>query len=362
MRYYLAWQYITGYSTSGMHALVKQGHDVKLMYQEALVHPPYLAPFDDAELTEGLDAVGWSGQPDEDLLMRELDEFQPDVLIVNSWHIPTYMKAARKWRKRALRIVVMDHQWLGRPKQWLGRVTRNLFIQPAFDAAFMPGDEQAVFARHLGFDQHEIIVGLYTCDDPFFTGPQQPPQNSFLFTGRLVDVKGVDVLAEAYRRYRAASPDPWPLKVVGIGPMDEELKAIDGVELLGFVSPKDLPEVMTATGCFVLPSRFEPWGVVLQEAAAAGQAVICTSTCGGASRLVLDGYNGRVVAPDKVDELASAMTWVASADPEHRMAMSVRSTELAGQYTPTRWAEHLTDRCHELLPEKVPGWRPDGRA
>ena len=115
MRYYLAWQYITGYSTSGMHALVKQGHDVRLMYQEALVEPPYLAPFDDAELTQGLDAVGWTGEPDEDLLMRELDEFQPDVLIVNSWHIPAYMKAARRWRNRALRIVVMDHQWLGRP-------------------------------------------------------------------------------------------------------------------------------------------------------------------------------------------------------------------------------------------------------
>ena len=105
----------------------------------------------------------------------------------------------------------------------------------------MPGDEQAVFARHLGFDQHEIIVGLYTCDDPFFTGPQDPPQSSFLFTGRLVDVKGVDVLAEAYRRYREQSADPWPLKVAGIGPMDEELKAIDGVELLGFVSPRTCP-------------------------------------------------------------------------------------------------------------------------
>ena len=241
MRYYLAWQYITGYSTSGMRALVAQGHDVKLMYQKALVHPPFLAPFDDAELTAGLDAVGWTGEPDEELLLRELDEFQPDVLVVNSWHIPAYMKAARRWRGKALRIVVMDHQWLGTPKQWLGRVTRNLFIQPAFDAAFMPGDEQAVFARHLGFKQHEIISGLYTCDDPFFTGPQTPPRDSFLFTGRLVDVKGVDVLAAAYRSYRESAEDPWPLVIAGIGPMDEELKAIDGVELLGFVSPQDLP-------------------------------------------------------------------------------------------------------------------------
>jgi glycosyltransferase involved in cell wall biosynthesis len=355
MRIYLAWQYITGYSTSGMHALVQQGHDVRLMYQEALVHPPFLAPFDDAELTKGLDAVGWSGQPDYDQLMRELDEFQPDVILFNSWHIGEYMKAARQWRGRALRVVVMDHQWLNKPKQWLGRVTRPLFIQPAFDAAFMPGDEQAEFARRLGFTQNEIIVGLYTCEDAFHTGPQDPPRDSFLFTGRLVDTKGVDVLAAAYRAYRSAVSDPWPLVVAGIGPMSEELGAIEGVQLLGFVPPKELPDVMADSGCLVLPSRFEPWGVVVQEAAASGQAVICTSVCGAASRLVLDGYNGRVVPPDDAQLLARAMTWVHRADPEHRLAMSRRSVELARQYTPERWAEHLVDRCGELRPDYVEG-------
>lgn len=352
-RFYLAWQYITGYSTSGMHALARQGHDVRLMYQEALVHPPFLAPFDDAELTKGLEASGWSGQPDEARLLRELDEFAPDVLVVNSWHIPAYMKAARRWRGRALRIVVMDHQWLGTPKQWLGRLTRNLYIQPAFDAAFLPGDEQAVFARHLGFEQHEIITGLYTCDEPFFTGPQDPPRKSFLFTGRLVDTKGVDVLAAAYRAYRQQAADPWPLVVAGIGPMDAELEAIEGVRLLGFVAPADLPAVMAEAGCLLLPSRFEPWGVVVQEAAASGQAVVCTSTCGAASRLVLDGYNGRVVAPDKADELTQAMHWIANADQAQRELISRRSTELARQYTPQRWAEHLVDRAQELLPQAL---------
>jgi glycosyltransferase involved in cell wall biosynthesis len=354
-RFYLAWQYITGYSTSGMHELVKQGHDVRLMYQQALVHPPFFAPFDDAELTDGLDATGWSGQPDEDFLLRDLEQFRPDVLIVNSWHIPAYMKAARRWRGRALRIVVMDHQWLGTPKQWLGRVTRSAYIQPAFDAAFMPGDEQAVFARRLGFTQDEIIVGLYTCEDAFFTGPQTPPRDAFLFTGRLVDTKGVDVLAAAYRLYRSQATQPWPLKVAGIGDMAEELQAIEGTELLGFVSPKDLPAVMAEAGCLLLPSRFEPWGVVVQEAAASGQAVICTSSCGAASRLVLDGYNGRVVAPDRPAELARAMQWIADADPERRMQISRRSVELARQYTPARWAEHLVERCAELLPTYVHG-------
>lgn len=353
MRIYLAWQYITGYSTSGFHALVAQGHDVRLMYQEALVHPPFLAPFDDAELTKGIEAIGWSGQPDEGLLMRELEEFRPDVLLVNSWHIPAYMKAARRWKGRALRIVIMDHQWKGTPKQWLGRLTRRLFIQPAFDAAFMPGDEQAIFARYLGFSQNEIIVGQNTCEQSFFTGPQTSPGKSFLFAGRLVDTKGVDVLAAAYRSYRASSADPWPLKIAGIGPMEADLAAIDGVNLLGFVSPEHLPAVMADAGCLVLPSRFEPWGVVIQEAAASGQAVICTSRCGAASRLVLDGYNGRVVAPDDPENLAQAMLWLAGLDDGRRITISRRSVELAQQYTPQRWAEHLVERATELREQRV---------
>lgn len=353
MRFYLAWQYITGYSTSGMHELVAQGHDVKLMYQEALVHPPFLAPFDDAKLTEGLDASGWTGKPDEAKLLREIEEFQPDVLVVNSWHIPAYMRAAKQWKGKALRVVVMDHQWLGTAKQWGARLTRSLYIQRYFDGAWMPGDEQAEFARHLGFEQHEIITGLYTCEDSFFTGPQEKPKDAFVFTGRLVDTKGVDVLAAAYRTYREVAKDPWPLKVVGIGPMDEELKAIDGTELLGFVMPKDLPGVLAESGCLLLPSRFEPWGVVVHEAIAGGLAVICTSACGSASRLVNDGYNGRVIAPDKVDEMVEAMLWISNADENKRVLISQRSSELAKQYTPQRMAENLVNKSVQLLPEAL---------
>ena len=43
--------------------------------------------------------------------------------------------------------------------------------------------------------------------------------------------------------------------------------------------------------------------------------MICTSACGSASRLVNDGYNGRVIAPDKVEEMVEAMLWISNADP-----------------------------------------------
>ena len=352
-RIYILWQYLTGYSVSGVHALVEQGHDVRLMHQEALPQPPYCAPFDDAELTKGIPSISWKVKPDADLVLRELADFDPEIIVFLSWHIPAYMKACRRWKGRALRVVVMDHQWHGTPKQWLGRLTRRLFIAPAVDAALLPGDEQAVFARHLGIGQREIIYGMNTCDSTFFTGPQNPPRDVFLFAGRLVDTKGVDVLAAAYAAYRDQVEDPWPLKVVGTGPLTEDLERLDGVELLGFVQPHDLPPIMAEAGCLLLPSRFEPWGVVIQEAAASGQVVVCTHTCGAASRLVLDGYNGRVIAPDAPEELTRAMRWVHEASPERRRAMSERSVELAKQYTPQRWAEHLVERSLELLPHHV---------
>jgi hypothetical protein len=47
------------------------------------------------------------------------------------------------------------------------------------------------------------------------------------------------------------------------------------------------------------------------------------------------------------------MHWVADASPELRQAISERGVELARQYTPSRWAEHLVDRCRELLPAAI---------
>lgn len=350
-RVYFLWQTMFGYAAAGMRAMVDQGAEVRILHQTAIAKPPFYAPFDDAEITKGLDVTSWEGSVSDERVNAELDAFQPDVLVINSWHVGAYRRAGRRWRGKALRIVVMDHQWHGTPKQWAGRLARRFIIEPAFDAALLPGDEQAVFARHLGFEQHEIIFAMNTCDDSFFTGPQPELHDRFLFAGRLVDTKGVDVLAQAYAAYRASVPDPWPLTIVGTGHMSTLFDGIDGVTFTGFLSPDELPPIMAEAGCFVLPSRFEPWGVVIHEAAASGLPVVCSSACGAASRLVLDGYNGRVVAPGDAEHLAQAMAWVADASPERRRRMGVASTELARQYTPTRWAEYLLDRSMELLPE-----------
>jgi glycosyltransferase involved in cell wall biosynthesis len=338
---------LSGHSRACYAGLRDQGAEVFLVCRS----PTPDAPFADTQLDLGIRTVQWSRRPDERALRKELDRFRPDAVLVVSWDVGPYRRAARAMQGRTLRVLCMDNAWLGTAKQWGGRLISPLVIRPAYDVAFLPGERQAAFARHLGYPDDRILWGYYSCDHPVFAAVghaarPEPPQ-AFVYVGRLVAEKGVDVLAEAYRLYRESAPDPWPLLVCGTGPLAGAFAGIPGVELLGFVQPDGLPEVFARSGCLVLPSRFEPWGVVIHEATAAGMTVVCTSACGASTRLVLDGYNGAVVPPDDPMALADGLSRM-SAPHADRGAMSRRSAALASQFTPQRWAAYLIERTTDL--------------
>lgn len=347
------WSTTSGYLHASLSALHDAGADVLLTYQHA---DTTTAPFDDAVLTAGLDAHGWRDRPDE-LPIRDLVEaFEPHAVLVSSWHIKPYRRLARSMAGSAVRVLCMDNPWRGTAKQWLGVATAPAFLRPAYDAAFVAGERQAVFATKLGFPAERMLWGVVCCDyEPFarvaHERGSEPPPNSFLFAGRLVEHKAVDVLADSYRRYRTAAHDPWPLVVAGTGPLGRELESIEGVTMLGFVQPHELPGVMAEAGCLVLPSRFEPWGLVLHEAAAAGLPIICTTSCGASTRFVWDGYNGVLVSPGDVHALTRGLERMSSASADERSRMSEGSSLLGSQLTPARWAAYVIDRVTALAHE-----------
>ncbi len=349
VRIAILWQRLSGYSHAAFTALGALGADVVVHHLAGEAH----APFDEAAITQGLRTRAWSGVPDPDEVEAAIAEFDPHALLVSSWHISAYRRAARRRRGRSLRVLCMDNQWWATPKQVLGVATSPLLVRPAYDAAFVPGEQSAAFARRLGFPDERIIRGMYSCDHSRFDGVAERrgdelPASAFVFVGRLVAEKGVDVLADAYRAYRELVDDPWPLLVGGVGPESDRLAGIAGVDMLGFVQPHALPDLLARSGCLVLPSRFEPWGVVVHEATSAGLPVVCTSVCGAASRLVLDGYNGVVVSPGDVGGLARALVRISGAADAERTSMSRASRSLALQFTPERWANHVARRVTEL--------------
>ena len=339
------WNPLSGYMHAQLTALATEGAELLLFYRSAQAD----APFDDDALKGSIDAHRWSARPDDAELDRLLDRFDADAILVSSWQIGPYRRAARRWRGRTLRVLCMDNQWWRTPRQRAGVAIARWLIHPTYDAAFVAGDRQADFAERLGFSAENIIWGLYTCDYPTYAavaerrGAALPPSR-FLFVGRLVESKAIDVMAEGYRLYRSRVPHPWPLLVAGTGPQEGLLRRVDGVEMLGFVQPGELPSVFDDAGCLLLPSRFEPWGVVVHEATAAGLPVVCTRVCGAATRLVLDGYNGVVMSTGNASAVAEGLSCISRAGDRERRAMGEASRTLAAQYSPERWATNLLRR------------------
>jgi len=154
-------------------------------------------------------------------------------------------------------------------------------------------------------------------------------------------------LLEGYARYAEATSDPWQLTIIGDGPLADLVRGAHGVEWLGALPPPDVHRTMAQSGCLVLPSVYEPWGVVVHEAACAGLSLVLSEEVGAGAELLWDGYNGRRVAPRRPESIANAMRWI-SEHPEPWLLGS-RSFEASHRLSPELWADNLVTRSTELL-------------
>jgi glycosyltransferase involved in cell wall biosynthesis len=193
---------------------------------------------------------------------------------------------------------------------------------------------------------------MLSCDQPALEtvhlsrlAAGRPLSRCFLFLGRFVTDKGLDILVKAYEFYRESSPDPWPLICCGTGPLANRLEGQPGIHVEGFVQPERLGDKLASAGCLVLPSIFEPWGVVVHEAASAGLLILATEKVGSAVHLVQDRYNGYLVNSGDAESLAARMSDVSKLSDTRLEAMSQASHSLSKQYTPARWADTLIDAC-----------------
>lgn len=141
----------------------------------------------------------------------------------------------------------------------------------------------------------------------------RPDRKRIVFSGRLAAVKGIDTLIDAFVEIAAKRPD-WDLLIIGGGQLEQQLRErvpealADRVVWAGFVNDRDeLSALYTCAHVFVLPSRFEPWAVVVCEAAAAGLAMITSNMVGAGAELCREGVNGGIFPAGDVARLVELL-------------------------------------------------------
>ncbi len=140
-----------------------------------------------------------------------------------------------------------------------------------------------------------------------------PDRRRILVCGRLAEVKRPDLAVDAFLAIASLRPD-WDLVFAGDGPLRPQVEARipealrSRVRFTGFIGEQRTVS-MLYRACEVLlhPARFEPWALVINEAVAAGMAVVATDVVGAAAELVEDGVNGRIVPVESLAALSSAL-------------------------------------------------------
>ena len=337
------WSRLSGYMAAGWRELQKFD-DVALKIVAWSARGSNEVAFDD-ELVSGLDCELLEQECRDDYAKIALAcrEFRPDVVVVPGWMGAAYRRLVVSDLAASCQVFMgMDTPWCGVPRQYLTRYRHRKFLRRV-DHVVVAGERSWQYARRLGFPEGRVHRGVYCYDDHAFspdaaaTNGSGPSDKRFLYVGRYSPEKGLDVLLDAYEWYRKTEDDPWPLTCVGKGPLKPQIDSAKHAKDLGFIDPRSLPTVYRDHSVSILPSLYEPWGVVLAEAMGCGLPVITTEACGAGIDLVRQYTNGISVPTGDTAALADAMTWMHHHSPE-LLEMGEAAIQAAKPFAAPRWA------------------------
>ncbi len=250
--------------------------------------------------------------------VSQLRRFRAQVVI--SWEMGarTMLAAVYRWTRRDAKLIVWAEiaESTEHGRGALRRRFRRL-LHYGVDAFLVTGKSGARYLRALGVPDRKIFQISYTTDvSRFLTAPVTRTAESawkLLYVGQLIERKGLLPFVAALARWAALHGErAVELRLAGDGPLRETLQqmalpANAKLVVLGNIGYDDLPGVYAQSGIFVLPTFADTWGVVVNEALAAGLPVLGSVYGQAVSELVTDGINGWTFRPDVGEEMFQAL-------------------------------------------------------
>jgi glycosyltransferase involved in cell wall biosynthesis len=323
---------------------------------------------EDIEPAEALGAV-----------IAKLDELDPDAVISGPIAFPSGA-ASTRWcsGKRRPQVVFDDARLDDVPRPgYVDWIKRQVYSQ--IDAMVIPAPSHDATYRYFGFGSDRLFYGVNAVDNRFFTTPdvsvasplpEAVMRGPFLLcVGRQIPKKNWLRLLEAFNNI-AARPEAidWSLVFIGDGPDHEELVRLAGglagsrIHFLPFSTQAELTHCYRTAAALILPSLHgETWGLVVNEAMAAGLPVLVSSSCGSAEVLVSEGVNGFVYDPERIGDIERALQAFIRLSPAEREMMGEASHRIIAGWGLERFCLGMWDAlCFAQVQNKRRG-TPAGR-
>ena len=309
-------------------------------------------------------AKGWRGAQS---VWRCLSRLNPAAVLVPGYYTLPGLAAALwcRWNKR-LSVLMTESTADDHRRRPLREAAKSALIRGLFNWAIMGGSPQRRYLEQLGFPAGRIAGFYDVIDNDFFASQSALIRRQcravefglrdgyFLYVGRLSPEKNLTALIEAYAEYRRGGGGRQALVLVGDGPQRAQLKALAresgfGVDIRfeGLRSTAELPRYYAFAGCFVLPSTREPWGLVANEAMAAGLPVLISRRCGCAEDLVVEEQNGLLFDPAEPGALLASLSVMGSLSRKRLEEMGAVSAKIIARYSPQAWGAEVARLLRE---------------
>ncbi|WP_233166017.1 glycosyltransferase family 4 protein [Pedobacter sp. ASV12] len=229
-------------------------------------------------------------------LISEVQSYGPDAVLVYGWAWQSHLKAMRFFKGR-IPVYFRGDSTLLNKSSGLAHSLKRLFLRWVYrhvDLAFYVGTANKAYFKAFGLKEHQLVFAPHAIDNDRFGADRQDEAVALrtklgiaasdvliLFAGKLEPIKNPQLLLTAFKELALENVQ---LLFVGNGVLESTLKASknSNIHFLDFQNQTMMPVVYQACDLCCLPSQNESWGLAINEAMAAGRAVLASSqvSCG----------------------------------------------------------------------------------
>lgn len=238
---------------------------------------------------------------------------QYDFIVFCNYSSPTEMIGIKYCQKRKIPYCIEADGAFFTKNRFKNRIKRNLLKKAII--CFSTCDNSDMYFSKLGVEKNRIFRYRFTSlnkneilernNDNYQINNSK---KTLLYVGQFIHRKGIDILLRAC----VDLSNEYRLILVGGKLNDELIKMTKNLKCELIVEPfktkEELEYYFKIADVFVLPTREDIWGLVVNEALSYGLPTITTSACNAGLELIKDGYNGFVITPNNVPELKKAIS------------------------------------------------------
>jgi glycosyltransferase involved in cell wall biosynthesis len=289
----------------------------------------------------------------------KLNEINPDVVIGGSIVFFSGAIGLRWARQHKKKFIMFDD---GKPsdikRNKLVQFVKDTLIKQA-DALWLPSEDYD--AEYPYVDADTVLFHGFNCidNDQFkFKDKKTVDHNSIICVARLVPIKNIDKLLRAWKIIED-SGTVYKLNIIGNGPLYKSLTQLastlhlKSVTFLGAINNNDLPIQLYNADAFILPSYSESWGLVVNEAMAAGLPVLLSNKINAGHALLQDDINGYSFNPNNVNDIGETLLKFITLDIAAKKQMSVNSLKIVNNMSYQNMGQELLAAINKLNTQKI---------